>query len=133
MRKKKQSIYRKTNLEKHYNFEFLFRNYRQTCQQLSGLDLSAWQSDEDVPEFTTEADIEEETEAPSLEAINESVIKAAIEKAKFQLNERAQFEYDVWLNGMCPTLVFLNKCLRISKVQTNKDIKFNDYYLRFFF
>lgn len=77
----------------------LNRNYRQTCQQLSGLDLSAWKSDEE-PEFTTEADIEEETEAPGPEAINESLIKAAIEKAKIQMNERARFEYDAWVNGM---------------------------------
>lgn len=65
---------------------------------MSGLDLSAWQSDEE-PEFTTEASVEEETEIPTFEEVNESVIKAAIEKAKVDLNERARFEYESWLNS----------------------------------
>lgn len=93
-----------------------FRNFRQTCQQLSGLDLSAWQSDEE-PEFTTEASIEEETEAPGFEEINESVIKAAIEKAKVDLNERARFEYESWLNSKC-SLIHL-----YSSIHNNKKLR----------
>lgn len=77
---------------------FSFRNYRQTCQQLPAIDLSAWQSDEE-PEFTTEAAAEEDTVAPSLEEMNESLISAAIEKAKVDMNERARFEYESWLNS----------------------------------
>lgn len=86
-------------IELKIDFISFCRNYRQTCKQLSGLDLTAWESDEE-PEFTTEAsEAEEETVAPLLEGINESVIKAAIEKAKADMNERAQFEYQAWLNG----------------------------------
>lgn len=78
---------------------FKIRNYRQTCQQLPGLDLSAWQSDEE-PEYTTESSEEdEETAAPNVEEINEDLIKAAIEKAKAGLHDRARFEYQSWLNG----------------------------------
>lgn len=75
------------------------RNYRQTCQQLPGLDLSAWESNEE-PEFTTEANDEDEdhTVPPSVEELNEEIIKAAIEKAKLDLNERRRFEYEAWLN-----------------------------------
>lgn len=77
----------------------LIRNYRQTCQQLSGLDLTAWES-ADEPEFTTEASETEEdgTVAPSVEELNEEIIKNAIEKAKIDLNERYRFEYDAWVN-----------------------------------
>lgn len=60
--------------------------------------MAAWQSDEE-PEFTTEPSVEEETEVPTFEEVNESVIKAAIEKAKVDLNERARFEYESWLNS----------------------------------
>lgn len=78
---------------------FLSRNYRQTCHQLTALDLSAWQSDEE-PELATEAtNVEEETVAPSFEEINADLVQAAIEKAKIDLNERARFEYEVWLNS----------------------------------
>ena len=74
------------------------RNYRQTCKQLPGLDLSAWQSDEE-PEFTTEAGAEEETATPAIEDVNEDLIKEAIEKAKIDMNERRRFEYESWLNS----------------------------------
>lgn len=73
-----------------------------TCQQLSGLDLSAWQSDEE-PEFTTEPLATEQEEASvtphNTEEISEDVIKSAIEQAKINMNERARFEYESWLNG----------------------------------
>lgn len=73
------------------------RNYRQTCQQLSGLDLTAWESNEE-PEYSTEAIDTDEDEVPSIEEISESMIKAAVEKAKIDLNERNKFEYMSWLN-----------------------------------
>lgn len=65
------------------------------------MDLSAWKSDEEEPEFTTEAveEEEEETATPSFEGIDEDMIKAAIEKAKMDLNERAKFEYESWANS----------------------------------
>lgn len=73
------------------------RNYRQTCQQLSGLDLAAWKSDEE-PEYSTEAIDTDEEPITSIEEISESMIKAAVEKAKIDLNERNRFEYMSWLN-----------------------------------
>lgn len=83
-----------------------FRNFRQTCQQLSGLDLQAWESD-DEPEFITEKlRIEEETTAPILEGFNESILRAAIEKAKADVNERKQFEYEAWLKRMFNLMVY---------------------------
>lgn len=93
-------------------FFILSRNYRLTCQQLPGLDLSAWQSDEE-PEFTTES-FEGEQDGTSVtphsaEEISEDIIKEAIEKAKINLNERAKFEYESWLNGIM--LKFFNFAL----------------------
>lgn len=86
-----------TQLAKYHLISFT-RNFRQTCQQLPGLDLSAWQSDEE-PEYTTESEDVEETATSTIEEINEDLIKSAIEKAKADLIERAKFEYKVWLNG----------------------------------
>lgn len=73
------------------------RNYRQTCQQLPGLDLAAWQADEE-PEYSTEAADIEEAEPSNLEQVSESLIKSAIEKAKVDLSERNRFEYESWLS-----------------------------------
>lgn len=79
------------------NFSKLPRNFRQTCQQLPGLDLSAWQADEE-PEYSTEAVDVDEEETPHLGEISETLIKAAIEKAKVDLSERNRFEYESWLS-----------------------------------
>lgn len=65
---------------------------------MTPLDLSAWHSEEE-PEFTTEATVEDQTIASTLEEINEDLIKSAIEKAKTDMSERARFEYEVWLNS----------------------------------
>lgn len=74
------------------------RNYRQTCHQLSGLDVSAWIAEEE-PEFTTEADAEAQpdTVEPSIEELNAEIVLNAMEKAKKDLNERNRFEYEAWL------------------------------------
>lgn len=70
---------------------------------MPGLDLSAWQTDEE-PEFTTEP-FEGETAETSVtphatsEEISEDILKEAIEKAKASMNERAKFEYESWLYG----------------------------------
>lgn len=70
---------------------------------MPGLDLSAWQTDEE-PEFTTEP-FESEQDATSVtphaaEEISEDILKEAIEKAKANMNERAKFEYESWLYGV---------------------------------
>lgn len=76
--------------------------------------MSAWKSDEE-PEFTTEAFEEEETVTPTIEGINEDVIKAAIEKAKIDLNERARFEYQSWVNSAYFMILFCKRKLNESK------------------
>lgn len=101
-----------TNISSSLFLHFtLIRNYRLTCQQLPGLDLSSWQSDEE-PEFSTESfdgDSDQTSATPHLnEDINEDVIKEAIVKAKINMNERAKFEYDSWLNGMLLLLLSLS-------------------------
>lgn len=70
---------------------------------MPGLDLSAWQTDEE-PEFTTEPFDGEQADETSVtphaaEEINEDILKEAIEKAKANMNERAKFEYESWLYG----------------------------------
>lgn len=84
-------------------FSFCSRNYRQTCDQIQGLDLSAWSANGDY-DFTTEheehfPDPTTTTIAPHLEDIglDSDVIKLAVEKAKKNLNERKRFEYEAWL------------------------------------
>lgn len=59
--------------------------------------MAAWQADEE-PEYSTEAADIDEHEPSSLEQASESIIKAAIEKAKIDLNERNRFEYESWLS-----------------------------------
>lgn len=69
---------------------------------MPGLDLSAWQTDEE-PEFTTEPFEGEPAETSvtphASEEISEDIMKEAIEKAKANMNERAKFEYESWLYG----------------------------------
>lgn len=80
---------------------------------MPALDLSAWKSEEE-PEFTTEADLEAETVTAAVEDINEDLIKAAIEKAKVDLNERARFEYESWLNSEYLVLLAKKKMIFIQ-------------------
>lgn len=65
---------------------------------MSGLDLSAWVSEEE-PEYTTESDaeVEAETVSPNIEELNADILLSAMEKAKKDLNERNRFEYEAWL------------------------------------
>ncbi|XP_062547595.1 uncharacterized protein LOC134213069 [Armigeres subalbatus] len=73
-----------------------YLNARLNCEQLSGLDVTAWRldADEDVKE-----DLEEPTTvAPELAELNIDVIEKAIAKAKNQLNDRKRFEYESWVN-----------------------------------
>lgn len=79
------------------------RNFRQTCDQIQGLDLSAWTTNEDA-EFTTEHE-ELFAEQPTTSAspifdeidLDSDIVRDAVEKAKKSLNERKQFEYEAWL------------------------------------
>lgn len=96
------SFWQTNNVIAHF-FIMNFRNYRQTCEQIQGLDLSAWSANGDY-DFSTEheehfPDPTTTTAAPILEDIglDSTVIKLAIEKAKKNLDERKRFEYEAWL------------------------------------
>lgn len=78
------------------------RNYRQTCDQIQGLDLTAWTSNGES-DFTTEhehlIDPTTTTAAPLIDEVglDSDLINSAFEKAKKSLNERKRFEYQAWL------------------------------------
>lgn len=93
---------------------------------MTPLDLSAWHSEEE-PEFTTEATVEDQTIASTLEEINEDLIKSAIEKAKTDMSERARFEYEVWLNSAYfETDIFMNgKTIFLTKKILKKLFQFS--------
>lgn len=74
------------------------RNFRQTCDQISGLDLSSWKSEDDSTSTETLEDIEPiTTPAPFLDELNPDLINAAVERAREGLSERRRFEYEAWL------------------------------------
>lgn len=90
------------------HFFFLFiRNFRQTCDQISGLDLSAWKTNgddaDDVEpiEDSAETAAAATTVAPLLEELNSDLILAAVERARESLGERRRFEYETWLARKC--------------------------------
>lgn len=86
---------------------FSFRNFRQTCDQISGLDLSSWKSEDDSTSTEGLEDIEPiTTPAPFLDELNPDLINAALERAKESLTERRKFEYEAWLSRKL--LFFLN-------------------------
>jgi peroxidase len=73
-----------------------YLNARLTCDHLSGLDLSAWKSEEiEVVEETSETSLG--PHVPELEELNPEIVKAALERAKQELMERKKMEYEVWL------------------------------------
>lgn len=83
----------------YLSIRFFFSNFRQTCDQINGLDLSAWKSDEDyvdIEQSEETADIAT-TVAPLLEELNPELIQAAVERARETLLERKRFEYEAWL------------------------------------
>lgn len=74
------------------------RNFRQTCDQISGLDLSSWKSEDDSTSTEALEDIEPiTTPAPFLDELNPELINAAVNRAKESLSERRRFEYEAWL------------------------------------
>lgn len=76
-----------------------YRNFRQTCDQIAGLDLSSWKSQDDSASTEGLEDIEPiTTPAPFLDELNPDLISAAVERAKESLTERRRFEYEAWLS-----------------------------------
>ena len=64
------------------------------CDQLSGLDLSAWKTDladyvEEKPQTKEQQD--------EIDEISPEILNAAVERAKEELNNRKKFEYEAWL------------------------------------
>ncbi|XP_059616310.1 uncharacterized protein LOC132261488 [Phlebotomus argentipes] len=71
-----------------------YLNARLTCDQLSGLDLSAWKfEDNNYVEDT----LEETTRMPDVEELSPEQIKEALRRAQEDLAARKRFEYEVWL------------------------------------
>ncbi|XP_055548118.1 uncharacterized protein LOC129731820 [Wyeomyia smithii] len=73
-----------------------YLNARLNCDQLSGLETTAWRTEtvEDVEEIITERT----PTHPEVAELDADVIKDAINKAKDRLNERKRFEYEAWKN-----------------------------------
>ncbi|XP_037051362.1 uncharacterized protein LOC119085170 [Bradysia coprophila] len=75
-----------------------YLNFRQTCDQITGLDLTSWKSEDDSASTENLDDIEPiTTPAPFLDELNPDLISAAVERAKEGLSERRRFEYETWL------------------------------------
>lgn len=74
-----------------------YLNARLNCDQLSGLDVTAWRTE--TTEVVDEILEEQKPTPPELADLNAGVIQQAIEKAKDQLNERKRFEYESWKNS----------------------------------
>lgn len=83
------------------NVDFLFRNFRQDCSQITGLDLAAWLAkDDDLEISTEEIDTPNEassTIAPLLEELDADTLRNAFDKARENLQERKRVEYEQWL------------------------------------
>lgn len=80
-------------------FTIFPRNFRQTCDQISGLDLSAWKTNDDAEDIEQTDEFTEATTtvAPLLEELNPDLILAAVERARETLGVRRRFEYETWL------------------------------------
>uniref|UniRef100_A0A182RDN6 Oxidase/peroxidase n=1 Tax=Anopheles funestus TaxID=62324 RepID=A0A182RDN6_ANOFN len=72
-----------------------YLNARLSCEQVSGLDVTAWRSEQDdeVEEYMQE----EQPTPPEFEELNMDLISSAINKAKTKLNERKRQEYEAWV------------------------------------
>lgn len=73
-----------------------YLNARLGCDQLPGLDLTAWKTSdvEIVDEAEDDATVEE---TPELEELDSELVNDALERARQELNERKKFEYEAWL------------------------------------
>lgn len=76
-----------------------YLNFRQTCEQIPGLDLSAWKSDEESLDVETSEELAEvaTTVAPLFDDLDPKLIRAAMDRARESLTERRRFEYEAWL------------------------------------
>lgn len=76
-----------------------YLNFRQTCEQIAGLELSAWKAEEDavVEEHTDEGDAIAQQNENIFEDLNPDLLRAAVERARESMDERRRFEYQAWL------------------------------------
>uniref|UniRef100_A0A182F4S5 Uncharacterized protein n=1 Tax=Anopheles albimanus TaxID=7167 RepID=A0A182F4S5_ANOAL len=72
-----------------------YLNARLNCEQLAGLDLKAWHSEQ--PDLVEEYTQDEQPTPPEFEELNMDLIAQALNKAKSKLNERKQQEYQAWV------------------------------------
>lgn len=74
-----------------------YLNARLTCDHLSGLDLSAWKSEEiEVVRETSETSIA--PHVPELDDLNPVLVQEALERARQELMVRNKLEYESWLS-----------------------------------
>lgn len=74
-----------------------YLNARLACDQLTGLDLTAWKTDEvEIVDETIE--IGETEHTPELEELNSELVEEALERARQELNTRKKLEYESWMN-----------------------------------
>lgn len=73
-----------------------YLNARLTCVHLSGLDLTAWKSEDiEIVEETSETSLS--PHVPELEDLNPEVVHEAMERARQELVTRNKLEYESWL------------------------------------
>lgn len=73
-----------------------YLNARLTCDHLSGLDLSAWKSDDiEIVEETSETSLA--PHVPELDDLSSEVVQEALERARNELLTRKKLEYESWL------------------------------------
>lgn len=89
----------RTTQPKAFIQEDPYLNYRQTCDQIAGLDLSAWKATEEaVQEAQNEELVAASNQSSILDELNPELVKAAMERARETLEDRRRFEYQTWLN-----------------------------------
>jgi peroxidase len=73
-----------------------YLNARLTCDHLSGLDLSAWKSEEiEIVEETSETSTA--PHVPELDDLSPEIVQEALERARQELTLRKKLEYESWL------------------------------------
>lgn len=74
-----------------------YLNARLACDHLTGLDLTAWKTDE--AEIVDESNDDETIdEAPELEELDSELVSEALDRAREELNQRKKFEYESWVS-----------------------------------
>lgn len=71
-----------------------YLNARLSCDQVRGLELDAWKTND---ETVVESSIQDTTQMPEIGELSPEMIETALARAKEELIARKKFEYDAWL------------------------------------